>query len=78
MVINVLEEMSKELSEICSFGKMIPFRLARTFANNTINIQNAELVLYQAFSAPLDDIFYLSEDHPDLEMLRNNTFIHEI
>jgi hypothetical protein len=45
---------------------MIPFRLVRRFAVGTLMLEQAELVLYNSFNAPSDDIFYLPDDHPDL------------
>lgn len=52
--------------EILAFGRMIPFRLVRRFAVGTLMLEQAELVLYNSFNAPSDDIFYLPDDHPDL------------
>ncbi len=78
LIVNVLQDLKRDLMEILAFGNMIPFRLVRRFAVATICLEQAELVLYNAFNAPIDDIFYLPEDHPDLELLRDNTFEHSI
>lgn len=78
LIVNVLQELKKDLMEIMAFGRMIPFRLVRKFAVGTLMLEQAELCLYNAFSSPTDDIFYLPDDHPDLELLRDNTFEHSI
>lgn len=78
LIVNVLVELKRDLMEILAFGRMIPFRLVRQFAVGTLMLEQAELCLYNAFNAPSDDIFYLPEDHPDLELLRDNTFEHSI
>lgn len=41
-------------------------------------LNQVEIILYTAFDAPKDDIFYLPEDHPDLALLNANTFEHSI
>ena len=66
LIVNVLQELKRDLMEILAFGRMIPFRLVRRFAVGTLMLEQAELVLYNSFNAPSDDIFYLPYDHPDL------------
>lgn len=41
-------------------------------------LDQVEILLYTAFSAPIDDIFYLPEDHPELALLKANTFEHTV
>ena len=61
-MVNILEEVGKDLAEIKSYGQefshMIPFSLSRKFAVDVLMLEKAEIILYQAFNAPIDDIFY--------------------
>lgn len=41
-------------------------------------MESVELILYGAFEAPKDDIFYLPEEHPDRVLLRANTIDHQV
>jgi hypothetical protein len=66
------------IMEILSIGRHIPFRLVRKFAVEKIMLDTVEIILYNACAAPLDDIFYLPEDHPDMKRLKENTIEHEI
>lgn len=63
-MVNILEEVCKDLNEIKGYGQefnlMIPFSLSRKFSVDVIMLDKAELMLYQAFKAPLDDIFYFT------------------
>lgn len=78
LCINVLEHISKHLSEICHVGKLVTYSAVRLFAVDCTQLESAELVLYSAFQAPRDDIFYLPEDHPYWQELLLHTNEHGI
>lgn len=57
-------------------GKTVSYSTVRRFALTCTQLEGSELVLYSAFQSPLDDIFYLPEDHPHWQALLSNTHIH--
>ena len=76
--VNILEELNKDLSEILSAGRVVPFSLVRKFAVDMLQLDSAEIMLYAAFDAQKDDIFYQEEDSADWQLLKAVTYQHEI
>lgn len=78
VIASILNEIKPLLLSIAQSGLIIPFRLVRKFAVEAIMLDQVELILYNAFDAPKDDLFYLTEDHPDMVMIKANTVDHRI
>jgi len=56
-----------------------PFRLIRKFVVDFMQLQMVELLLYSAFKAPKDDLFYLDfEASPEWQLLQSVTMTTKI
>ena len=52
--------------------KNLNFDLVRKFCVNYLQIDTADLILFSAFDAPKDDIFYQSQDSEDWNRMKNH------
>lgn len=78
LCVNVLQHISKDLSEISSAGKLVSYSTVRRFAVSCTQLDMVELVLFAAFQAPRDDLFYLPADHPHWQQMFAHTHEHGI
>jgi len=56
--LRVMEEVNKDLNEILGNISNLPFRMVRKFIVDFYQMDLMDQVLYSAFKAPKDDIFY--------------------
>ena len=59
-------------------GKLMSYRMVRKFVVDYLQLDDFSTVLYAAFQAPDDDIFYQSRDSDDWKLLDQHTKMYEI
>jgi hypothetical protein len=57
--------------ELKDNGK-ISYSSVRKFVVDYLQLDTADMILFAAFEAPIDDPFYLSEEHPDIKTLQKH------
>jgi hypothetical protein len=75
IIVRVLEEVNRDLNmllEDMRRQKNLNFDLVRKFCVDYLQIDTADLILFSAFDAPQDDIFYQSQDSDDWHRMKTH------
>ena len=76
--VKVVEEINRDLYEIVCSGRLMSYRMVRKFVVDYLQLDDFANLLYAAFKAPLDDIFYQPRDSDDWKLLDAHTKLYEI
>jgi len=77
-LIRTFEKVIEDLNEMVYMGKGMSFSITRKFVVDFYMLEFADYVLYSAFMAPKEDIYYQSRKSDDWKLLDSITTRHEI